>query len=167
MPPRVENGRYVADVERDLLKLVVIERHRGTGNIGRGFVHGFRLRAGALASTVGHDSHNLAVVGTNDVDMFIAARALARCSGGQCAVLDGQVLAVLPLPIAGLMSDQPAATVIAQQQALLAAAQSLGCPHHDPFMPLSFLPLPVIPHLKLTDLGLVDVDQFRIVPLED
>lgn len=164
--PRVESGRYVADPTRDLLKLAVIERHRGTGNMGLGFVHGFGFPAGALASTVGHDSHNLAIVGSSDWDMFTAARALEQCGGGQCVVLDGRVLALLPLPIAGLMSDQPAETVIAQQEALLEAAREIGCPHHDPFMPLSFLPLAVIPHLKLTDRGLVDVDRFEIVPLE-
>ncbi|MFN0010080.1 MAG: adenine deaminase [Phycisphaerales bacterium] len=166
VPPRVENGRYVADEARDILKLAVIERHRATGNVGLGFVHGFGIRSGALASTVGHDSHNLAVVGTNDRDMYVAARALEEVGGGQCVVRDGRVLAMLPLPIAGLMSDQPAAVVIRVQRELLAAARTLGCPHHDPFMPLSFLPLPVIPHLKLTDLGLVDVDRFCIVPLE-
>ena len=162
----VHDGAYMADVGRDLLKLVVIERHRASGNIGRGFIHGFRLQSGALASTVGHDSHNLAIVGANDEDMLVAARALASCGGGQCVVRDGAVLALLPLPIAGLMSDQPAETVVAQQAALLKAAHTLGCPHHDPFMPLSFMPLPVIPSLKLTDLGLVDVDAFQVIPLE-
>lgn len=166
MPPRVERGEYAADPARDLLKLAVIERHRGSGNIGLGFVHGFGLRAGAIASTVGHDSHNLTVVGVTDRDMLAAARALRVCGGGQCVVRDGEVLAVLPLPIAGLMSDQPAEVVIEQQRALLAAAKAIGSPHHDPFMPLSFMPLPVIPHLKLTDLGLVDVDRFTVVPLE-
>lgn len=169
LSPRVEHGHHVADVSRDILKLAVIERHRGTGNIGLGFVQGFALKAGALASTVGHDSHNLAVVGTNDRDMLAAARALGAAGGGgggQCVVRDGSVLALLPLPIAGLMSDQPAEVVIEQQAALLEAARELGCPHHDPFMPLSFLPLPVIPHMKLTDLGLVDVDRFAVVPLE-
>lgn len=169
MPPKVEGGRYVADEARDVLKLAVIERHRSTGNMGLGFVHGFGLRAGALASTVGHDSHNLAVVGTNDADMHAAARALEQAGGGQCVVRDGRVLAMLPLPIAGLMSDQPAAVVIRQQRELLDAAATLcgpGAKRFDPFMPLSFLPLPVIPHLKLTDLGLVDVDRFCVVPLE-
>jgi len=162
----VQDGALVADPARDLLKLVVIERHRGSGNIGRGFVHGFRLSRGALASTVGHDAHNLAVVGTNDRDMLAAARALEQSGGGQCVAEGGRMLALLPLPIAGLMSDQPAAKVIEQQRAVLAAARSLGCPHPDPFMPLSFMPLPVIPKLKLSDLGLVDVEKFEIVPLE-
>lgn len=163
--PTVRDGVLVADPEVDLLKLAVIERHRGTGRIGLGFVTGFRFRGGAIASTVGHDAHNLAVVGDHDEDMALAARTLSECGGGQCVVSGGCVLAVLPLPIAGLMSDRPAEEVIRQQSALLDAVKQLGCPHHDPFMPLSFLPLPVIPHLKLSDLGLVDVDQFRVVPL--
>ncbi|MBS0192262.1 MAG: adenine deaminase [Phycisphaerales bacterium] len=166
LPPRIEAGVYASDTSRDVLKLCVIERHRATGNIGKGFVTGFKLQAGAIASTVGHDSHNLAVLGVNDSDMLAAVRALEQCGGGQCAVRDGKILALFPLPIAGLMSDQPAEVAIRQQRALMAAARSLGCPHHDPFMPLSFLPLPVIPSLKLTDLGLVDVDQFKVVPLE-
>lgn len=164
--PKIVDGQYVSDTSRDLLKLCVVERHRASGNIGRGFITGFGLKFGAIASTVGHDSHNLAILGTNDADMLTAARALEACGGGQCAVKNGKVLALFPLPIAGLMSDQPAAVVIQQQRALMAAAQSLGCPHHDPFMPLSFMPLPVIPSLKLSDLGLVDVDQFKVVPLE-
>lgn len=166
LPARVEGGVCVADVGNDVLKLAVIERHRGTGNVGVGFVRGFGLRHGALASTVGHDSHNLAVVGTNDGDMVVAARALADAGGGQCVAEGGRVLAVLRLPVAGLMSDRPAAEVIAQQRGLLDAARSLGCPIHDPFMPLSFLPLVVIPHLKLSDRGLVDVDRFDFVPLD-
>lgn len=166
LPARIEGGVCVADVGNDVLKLAVIERHRGTGNVGVGFVRGFGLRHGALASTVGHDSHNLAVVGTNDGDMVVAARALADAGGGQCVADGGRVLAVLRLPVAGLMSDRPAAEVIARQRGLLDAAHSLGCPIHDPFMPLSFLPLVVIPHLKLSDRGLVDVDRFDFVPLD-
>lgn len=164
-PPTVRDGALVADPDADLLKLAVIERHRGTGNIGLGFVTGFRFRGGAIASTVGHDAHNLAIVGDDDNDMLLAAQTLAGCGGGQCVVAGGKVLAALPLPVAGLMSDQPAETVIEQQAALLGAAAKLGCPHHDPFMPLSFLPLPVIPNLKLTDLGLVDVNRFEVVNL--
>lgn len=164
--PTIEKGAYAADPDRDILKLVVIERHALAGTIGKAFVKGFRFRRGALASTVGHDAHNLAVVGDNDRDMLIAARELERVGGGQCVVSIGKVLATLPLPIAGLMSDQPAPALIKQQAALLDAAKSLGCPHEDPFMPLSFLPLPVIPKLKLSDRGLVDVDKFDFVPLE-
>lgn len=163
---KVESGAIVSDTARDILKLAVIERHHGGGNIGLGFVKGFGLKHGAIASTVGHDAHNLAIVGVNDDDMVVAARALAEAGGGQCAVKGGKVLAILPLPIAGLMSDQPAAHVIQQQARLLYATHhDLACPHEDAFMPLSFMPLPVIPHLKLSDLGLVDVDQFKIVPL--
>lgn len=163
---KVEGGAYESDTARDILKLAVIERHKGAGNIGLGFIHGFALQRGAIASTVGHDSHNLAIVGVSDSDMLAAAHALSECGGGQCAVLDGKVLALLPLPIAGLMSDQAADTVIERQRALLEATHALGCPHHDPFMPLSFMPLPVIPKLKLSDLGLVDVEKFEVVRVE-
>ncbi len=166
MPATVRDGRLVADPSRDLAKLVVIERHHNTGNMGKGFITGFGLKRGALASTIGHDSHNLAIVGTNDADMALAARALAECQGGQAVTCNGKVLAILPLPIAGLLSDQSPGIVIDTQRALLDAARSLGCPMDDPFMPLSFMPLVVIPHLKLSDRGLVDVDAFSIVPLE-
>jgi len=162
---KIVEEHAVADPSRDILKIAVIERHHATGNIGIGFVRGFKFRGGALASTVGHDAHNLAVVGDNDADILAAARALQEAGGGQCVVASGKVLALLPLPIAGLMSDQPAQTVIDQQAKVLQSAQSLGCPFHDPFMPLSFMPLPVIPKLKLSDKGLVDVEKFEIVPL--
>lgn len=169
MAPKIEAERYVADPARDLLKLAVIARHgpekRVGSGIGLGFVTGFGFQNAALASTVGHDAHNLAVVGDNDADMVVAARELERVGGGQCVVREGRVLALLPLPIAGLISDQPSATVIEHQAALLAAVREIGCPVQDPFMPLSFLPLPVIPKLKLTDLGLVDVLTQRVVPL--
>jgi len=167
MPPEIDGGRYVADPGRDLLKLAVIARHGSSdgGGIGLGFTTGFGFKGAALASTVGHDAHNLAVVGDNDADMTVAARALEQVGGGQCVVRGGEVLALLPLPVAGLISDQPSAVVIEQQAALLAAVRAIGCPVEDPFMPLSFLPLPVIPKLKLTDLGLVDVLAQRVVPL--
>ena len=163
--PKIKDGFYVADPSRDLLKLAVIARHGTSDGIGLGFVTGFGFKDGALASTVGHDAHNLAVVGTNDTDMEIAARALEHAGGGQCVVRDGEVVAMLPLPIAGLISDADAMRVIEQQDELLAGVRAIGCPLEDPFMPLSFLPLPVIPKLKLTDLGLVDVDAQCIVPL--
>tara|TARA_R110000744_G_scaffold83269_3_gene163392 strand:- start:196 stop:1950 length:1755 start_codon:yes stop_codon:yes gene_type:complete len=166
MEPRIEAGNMVADPSRDLLKLSVIARHGVTNGIGLGFVTGFGFQNGALASTVGHDAHNLAVVGTNDSDMAIAAQVLEDAGGGQCVVRDGEVLGLLPLPIAGLISDQAAMRVIEQQDALLAAVKMMGCPTEDPFMPLSFLPLPVIPKLKLTDMGLIDVELQRIVSLE-
>ncbi|MCX7844203.1 MAG: adenine deaminase [Candidatus Bipolaricaulota bacterium] len=163
--PRVEGGEVVADPERDILKIAVVERHRGTGNVGLGLVQGFGLRAGALASTVAHDSHHLVVVGTNDEDMRAGVAELVRLGGGQVAVRDGRVLAALPLPLGGLMSDRPLAEVHRRTRELREAARELGSPLPDPFMSLSFLALPVIPALKITDLGLVDVRAFRIVPL--
>jgi len=166
MEPRIVDGAIVADPGRDLLKLAVIARHGNADGVGLGFVTGFGFTQGAMASTVGHDAHNLAVVGTNDSDMAIAARTVEESGGGQCVVRDGIVLGLLPLPIAGLISDSIAEVVIEQQDGLLASVRELGCPIEDPFMPLSFLPLPVIPKLKLTDLGLVDVEEQRIVPLE-
>ncbi len=166
MEPSIEDEFYVADPSRDLLKIAVIARHGTSDGIGLGFVSGFGMKRGAIASTVGHDAHNLAVVGTNDADMTIAARTLAGIGGGQCVVVDGEVLGVLALPIAGLISDSGAMSVIEQQHALLACVESTGCSIHDPFMPMSFLPLPVIPKLKLTDLGLIDVEKQCILPLE-
>jgi adenine deaminase len=162
----VKDGKIIADPTNDVLKIAVIERHHNTGNIGLGFVKGFQFRNGAIASTVGHDAHNIAVVGDHDGDMCVAATALANVGGGQCVVSNGNVLALLPLPLAGLMSDAEPDCVIAQQRDMLTAISNLGCMLDDPFMPLSFLPLSVIPKLKLTDLGLVDVDQFKIVPLQ-
>jgi adenine deaminase len=162
---KVEGGLAVADVERDILKMAVIERHQGTGNTGLGFVRGFGLKRGAIASSVAHDSHNLIVVGTDDADMMAAAHAVADMDGGLAAVENGAVRARLPLPIAGLMSDQPLEVVREEMDELLAVAQEMGSRLHDPFMTMSFLALPVIPALKLTDKGLVDVSQFKVVPL--
>ncbi len=162
---KVEDGYAVAEVERDILKMAVIERHLASGNVGLGFVKGFGLRRGALASSVAHDSHNLVLIGTNDNDMLTAARTVERMRGGLAAVVDDKVLASLALPIAGLMSDRPFEEVEANLTALISAAHDLGCGLHDPFMALSFLALPVIPALKLTDRGLVDVTQFKFVPL--
>ncbi len=163
--PTIKNGCLVTDPSRDLLKMAVIARHGISDQIGLGFVTGFGFANGALASTVGHDAHNLAVIGTNDEDMLIAARALEKAHGGQCVVKNGQVLCLLPLPIAGLISDAPAQKIIDQQDALLKSVQTIGCLIEDPFMPLSFLPLPVIPRLKLTDMGLIDVQKQCVVPI--
>jgi len=161
----IEADEVIFDIEQDLLKLAVVERHRGTGNIGLGLVQGFGLKRGALASTVAHDSHNIVVVGTNDADMRAAVAALVDMGGGQVVVEDGQVLASLPLRIAGLISDRPLAEVAEKARELARAARSLGCVLPAAFMTLSFLALPVIPSLKLTDRGLVDVDRFEIVDL--
>ncbi len=163
--PKVSNGEVVSDPARDILKLVVLERHQATGNVGVGFVRGFGLQRGALASTVAHDAHNVVVVGTNDADIEAAVRALEEMRGGQVAVADGKVAAALPLPIAGLVSDQPLESVIEKIAALNAAAKSLGCDLPAPFMSLSFLSLSPIPALKLTDQGLVDAVEMKLTSL--
>ncbi len=163
--PAVEGGRAVCDVSRDLLKICVFERHRGTGNVGVGFIHGFGLREGALASTVAHDSHNLMVVGAKDEDILAAARAVEKMGGGQAVVSGGEIMAGLPLDVAGLMSTLPLGEVRDRVEKLQGAARSLGCRLGDPFMALSFMALPVIPELKMTDKGLFDVGTFSHVPL--
>ncbi|HSG81977.1 MAG TPA: adenine deaminase [Gemmatimonadota bacterium] len=162
---KVENGAALTEPERDLLKIAVIERHRATGNVGVGFVRGFGLKRGAIASTVAHDNHNIVVVGTSDDEMMAAARTVAESGGGQAVVADGKVLAAVPLPIAGLMSDLPLEEVRDRVAAMGAAARQLGGTLPDPLMTMSFLALAVIPELKITDLGLVDVGQFKVVPL--
>jgi adenine deaminase len=162
---RQENGLAVADVSEDVLKLAVIERHQASGNVGLGFVQGLGLQRGAVAGTVAHDSHNLIVAGTNDADILTAARAVAEMGGGLAAVVDGKVVGRVSLSVAGLMSERPLETVRQEMDALLAAARDLGSSLPNPFMSLSFLALPVIPKLKLTDKGLVDVDAFDFVPL--
>ena len=159
--PRITKGKVVADPERDLLKLVVVERHRATGNVGVGFVRGFKLQRGALGSTVAHDAHNVVVVGVDDADILCAVQALERLQGGLVAVAGGEVKAELGLPIAGLVSDRPLEEVIQRSAALNAAARALGCDLTAPFMTLSFLSLSAIPELKLTDQGLIDAVKMR------
>jgi adenine deaminase len=163
--PAISGGRALADGGRDLAKIAVVERHLATGRIGVGFVSGSGLARGALASSVSHDAHNLIVVGMTDSDMAFAIERLAETGGGIVAVEDGRVLAECPLPVAGLLSDAPLADVIAQSRACNDAAHGLGWSGATPFLTLSFLGLSVIPHLKITDRGLVDVDRFEIVPL--
>ncbi len=158
--PKVKDGLIVPDTGRDILKIAVVERHRGTGNIGIGFVRGFGLKRGALASSVAHDSHNIIVVGLSDDDLFAAVKEVERMNGGMVAVCDGKILACLPLSIAGLMSQAPLAEVAESWKALRQAAHALGAVLPEPFMALSFLALPVIPELRLTDRGLVDVGLF-------
>jgi adenine deaminase len=165
LPVKRHKGLAVADPERDICKLAVIERHTGSGNVGLGFVQGLGLQRGAIASSVAHDSHNLIVAGTDDDDMIAAARAVAGSGGGLAAVAGGTLLALLPLPVAGLMSPDPLESVRDRMQDMLQAARALGSPLDNPFMTLSFLALPVIPALKLTDKGLVDVAKFDFVPL--
>jgi adenine deaminase len=164
--PRVKDGLLCADPDADVAKLAVFERHHGSGGVGLGLVRGLGLRRGALAGTVAHDSHNLIVAGMSDADMLLAVRALADCGGGFVCVCEGHALELLPLPLAGLMSDQEPEMVAAGLDRLNAAARSLGCAEDiNPFMQLSFLSLPVIPKLRLTDKGLVDVEAFTHVPL--
>jgi adenine deaminase len=158
-----ENGVVTVDQKQDVIKVAVIERHGINGNIGLGFVNGFGLKAGAIASTVGHDSHNICVVGVCDDDMAIAANRLKEIEGGFCVVSNGKVLAELALPIAGLMSDKSFEAVRAALLPLRAAAKSLGTTLQEPFLQVAFLPLPVIPHLKITDRGMVDVDAFTLI----
>jgi len=159
--PKVANGQVVADTGRDILKLIVVERHHATGNVGVGFVRGFKLQRGALGSTVAHDAHNVIVVGTNDRDILCVVRELEKLQGGQVAVADGEVKAELGLPVAGLVSDQRLDEVISRIAGLNAAAHSLGCDLDAPFMTLSFLSLSPIPELKLTDQGLIDAVHLR------
>lgn len=159
------SGFAIPDTEHDIIKMAVIERHMATGRVGKGFVQGLGLRRGAIASTIAHDHHNLVVAGTDNISLSTAAGAIADMGGG-LAVADGvRILARLPLPVAGLMSNRPITEVRRALDEVIVAAHSLGADTHDPFMTLSFLALEVIPHLKLTDQGLVDVDQFKIVPL--
>ncbi|RME81464.1 MAG: adenine deaminase [Caldilineae bacterium] len=161
----VVDGLAVADVERDILKMAVIERHMHSGGVGRGFVKGVGLKRGALASSVAHDHHNIVVIGADDHSMLTAARRVADLGGGMVVSLSDKVLAEVPLPIGGLMSTEPVEVVRQQVDRAIAAAHELGSALHDPFMAMSFLALEVIPSLKLTDKGLVDVDRFALTSL--
>jgi len=162
----LRDGAIVADPGRDLLKLVVIERHHASGSVGLGLVKGFGLRKGAIASSVAHDAHNLVIAGASDRDILLAARALEEMGGGFACVVDGEVRARVPLPYGGLISPLPAAELVQQLRALDAAAADLGCMLEHPCMTLSFLSLSVIPSLKLTDQGLIDVETFTLLPLQ-
>ena len=162
----IRGGEIVADPERDLLKLVVIERHHASGSVGLGLVKGFGLRKGAIASSVAHDAHNLVIAGANDSDILRAARVLEEMGGGFVCVVDGEVRASVPLPLGGLVSPLPASELVQQLAALDAAAAQLGCTLDHPCMTLSFLSLSVIPSLKLTDQGLIDVETFTLLPLQ-
>lgn len=163
--PAIENDLVVSDTKRDILRVFVVERHHASGNIGKGLVHGFGLKSGAIASSIGHDSHNILVVGVNDLDIFKAVIQINKMGGGLVVVNNGEVISSLKLPIAGLITDAPIEEVDKNMSELNQAARRLGCELKDPFMALSFLALPVIPKLKLTDLGLVDVDKFAFVDL--
>ncbi len=163
--PRVEDGLAVADPSRDLAKIAVLERHLGTGRVGLGFVRGFRLARGAFGATLAHDAHNMVVVGVDDPSMARVVERLGELGGGIVVADGAEILSELPLPVAGLLSDRPLAEVLAASRALNAAAQELGVAYPHPFQVLAFLALSVIPSLKITDRGLVDVDRFELVPL--
>ncbi|MBW2064136.1 MAG: adenine deaminase [Deltaproteobacteria bacterium] len=163
--PLVRDGSVIPDIERDILKLAVIERHRGTGRIGLGMVRGFGLNSGAVSSSVSHDSHNVIALGTNDPDMFRAVSEVKEMGGGIVVVKGEKVIGRVRLEIGGLMSAQGIDSLMEQLDSVKTAARSLGCKLKDPFMTLSFLALPVIPKLKLTDMGLVDVENSALVPL--
>ena len=160
---KVVDGVVIPDTSRDILKLVVVERHRATGNIGLGLVSGFGLKRGALASSIAHDSHNIIVVGTSDEDIFVAIREVDRLQGGLVVAAGGKVSASLALPIAGLLSAEPLESVVTKLEKLEQLAKDLGATLPSPFATLSFLALPVIPELRLTDLGLVDVNAFKLI----
>ncbi len=165
MHVRTEDGLVLPDTDRDILKLVVVERHKRTGNIGVGLVNGFGLKSGALASSVAHDSHNIIAAGADDKDIYTAIREIERLKGGIVAVKEGKVLASLALPVAGLLSDEPMETVVSKLEGLEKAAAQLGSKLPSPFSTLSFMALPVIPELRLTDKGLVDVIQFDFIEI--
>ena len=154
------------DVEQDILKLAVVERYGKNGNIGIGFVQGFELKKGALAYSMSHDHHNIVVVGTNDEDMALAVNEVVRLNGGLSVACDGKILNSMELPIGGLMSEKPAEEVMAQLDILNEDAKKLGCNMDAPFMSLSFISLPTVPELGLTDKGLVDVLAHQLIELE-
>lgn len=162
--PEVRNGEVISDTRNDILKVAVVERHRATGNVGLGLVSGFGLKRGAIASSVSHDSHNIIVVGGDEESMVRAVKSLISMGGGWVSV-DGTTIASLPLPIAGLLSERQVEDVAEEAENVITASHSLGSELEDPFMTLSFLALPVIPELRITDKGLVDVREFRHVPL--
>jgi adenine deaminase len=157
------DGRTLVDTEKDIIKVAVIERHGRNGNVSVGFVKGFGLKRGAIASTVGHDCHNICAVGVDDADMVTAVKRLAKIEGGFVVVANGEVLAEIALPVAGLMSLESYETVRDRLGLLRTAARQIGSTLQEPFLQIAFLPLPVIPHLKITDRGLVDVNRFDFV----
>ncbi|BCT55891.1 adenine deaminase [Dehalococcoides mccartyi] len=161
-----ENGVIKANTELDLLKIVVMERHHQSGNMGHGLIRGFGLKKGAIASSVAHDSHNVVAVGTNDADLYTAIKELERINGGIALAVDGQVTASVSLPVAGLLSTKPLEEVVTELEEINNQVAKLGCKLSTPFATLSFMALPVIPELRLTDLGLVDVKTFKLIPQE-
>lgn len=164
---KIIDGYAESNIEDDILKITVFERHRATGNIGKGFVKGFGLKSGAIASTVAHDSHNMIVIGTNDADMEMAAIELVKSQGGKVVVNNGEVLAKLPLPIAGLLSDKSFEEILEQYNNLRKQVHKIGCKLEDPFMTIAFLSLSVIPELKITDKGVFDANCCKFIDIFD
>jgi adenine deaminase len=160
---KVSGGVVMPDAAKDILKLVVVERHKANGNIGLGLVRGFGFKSGALASSIAHDSHNIVAVGAGDQDIYAAVKEIERLQGGLVVVNGGRVLASLALPLAGLLSNEPLEVVASKLERLEQAASDLGTTLPSPFAILSFLALPVIPELRLTDMGLVDVNAFKLI----
>jgi adenine deaminase len=160
---KTKDGVVMPDLQEDILKLAVVERHKASGNIGLGLVKGFGLKRGALASSIAHDSHNIVAVGTNDPDIFTAIKEIERLQGGLVVCVDGKILAALPLPIAGLLSPEPLEAVVKNFENVEKTASGLGNIPPAPFALLSFIALPVIPELRLTDMGLVDVIEFKLI----
>ena len=158
-------GGIAADPEQDVLKAVVFERHKGTGTVGKGFVKGFGIGRGALAQTVAHDAHNLLVVGSNDEDMALAANTLIECGGGLAAVMDGKVLCVVKLPIAGLMSDKSIGEMSAAIERMEKTWAEMGSTLPSPFMTMALIPLACLPETRLTNRGLVDCRTFKFIDL--
>ncbi|WP_407307752.1 adenine deaminase [Desulfosporosinus sp. SB140] len=162
----VANGKIVSNLEKDVLKLAIVERYGKTGGVGIGFVKGFQLKKGALATSMSHDHHNIVCVGIHDEDLALAAKAIYELQGGMVVVNEGQVLAKMELPIGGLMSEKPAGVVLKELEEINAAAQQLGCRLPSPFMSLCFISLPTVPKLGLTDLGLIDVLNHKLIDVE-
>jgi adenine deaminase len=160
---KAKDGVVMPDLQEDILKLAVVERHKASGNIGLGLVKGFGLKRGALASSIAHDSHNIVAVGTNDPDIFTAVKEIEKLQGGLVVCVDGKILAALPLPIAGLLSPEPLEAVVKKFEKVEKTALGLGNIPPAPFALLSFIALPVIPELRLTDMGLVDVIEFKLI----
>lgn len=160
---KVKNGVVIPDLEEDILKLVVVERHKASGNIGLGLVKGFGLKRGALASSIAHDSHNIVAVGCDDHDILTAIKEIEKLHGGLVVCVDGKISAALPLPVAGLLSPESLETVVRKFEKLERVAAGLGNVPPAPFALLSFIALPVIPELRLTDLGIVDVIEFKLI----
>jgi adenine deaminase len=160
---KTKEGAIIPDLQEDILKLAVVERHKASGNIGLGLVKGFGLKRGALASSIAHDSHNIVAVGANDSDIFRAIKEIEILQGGLVVCVDGKILAALPLPVAGLLSPEPLEAVVKKFERLEKTASGLGNVPPAPFALLSFIALPVIPELRLTDMGLVDVIEFKLI----